>query len=211
MLFASAPQAWGALVEIRAVVLASPSASDVAATLPPSQGYFPEGQPFYCEVWAQTSHGSGLSSVSFDLSFDPGVITATGLTHAALFSALTNGSIDNGSGVVQDVSGSHMGPCSDAVGVAPNWARVAIVEMIPIGYAATTLETSATGTPAFGTAICGVGDVDPSQIVYGGVALEIGEPTIPTVSEWGAAILALGTAVAGTLILRTRGSRFLQN
>jgi hypothetical protein len=202
VLWAAAPPAWGAVVEVRPVILESQSPADTAAALPTTQSYVNEGQPFYCEVWAQTSHASGLSSVSFDLSFDPGIVMATGLTHSVLFSGLTNGAIDNGNGVVQDVSGSHVGPCTDAIGVAPNWARVAIIELNSVGYMATSLQTGPTGMPAFGSAICGVGDIDPAQIQYGGVAVEFGDAEIPTVSEWGLAVLALGVLIAATVILR---------
>lgn len=198
------PLAHGAPAEIRLIVVASPSPSDVTATLPPTLSYVHESTPFYCEVWAQTTNASGLSSVSLDLLFDPVLVSGVSIIHSTLFGGLTNGSIDNTSGVIDDLSGSHVGPCTDAVAVAPNWARVAIIDMSAIGYGTTSLQAAATGSPAFGTAICGVGDISPAQIQYSAAALGIGEPLVPTVSQWGLVILALCLLLAGTVVLRGR-------
>lgn len=157
------------------------------------------GESFVVEVWATSLDSQGLSSVSTTLRFDPTVAVVTAVVHTMLFSELTRGDVDNAVGLVTGLSGSHLSSCDDQVGVAPTWARVALVEMLAVGPGLLVVESAETGLPALGTAICGVGDLPPSQVAYGSATLTVNAPPIPTVSQWGLMALALMLLAAGTV------------
>ena len=69
------------------------------------------------------------------------------------------------------------------------------------GEGALLLESAPTGSPAFGIAICAVGDIDPAEVSFGTINLHITEGDIPTVSEWGLLVMGLLVLVAGTLVM----------
>ena len=186
--------------EVRPIAVSTPSGSDAATSLPASQSYFGAGATFYVEIWAQTTHPNGLSSISLDLTYNANLATAEAITHSSLFSELTSGAIDNEAGVLNDLSGSHLGPCTDAVGAAPNWARLAVVQLTAIASEGLVLESRPTGSPVYGTAICGIGDIDPAQIEFGQSAVGLGD--VPALSEWGMIVLGLLILVAGSILLR---------
>lgn len=200
----SGPRAIAAVVDFQLSTLSAPSALNTAGSVPASQTAFALGASIYLEVWAQTTHPNGLSSASLDISFDSPRVSAATVTHSPMFSTLTHSSIDNGAGWIDDLSGSHLGPCTDVVGVAPNWVRVAVVEFIPNENGPVTFQSISTGSPIYGSAICAVGDVDPAQIAYGSAAVQIGDAPIPAISFWGACVLALGMTIAATLVVRAR-------
>lgn len=198
---------FGAVVDINLVALSTPSGSDTAASLPPTQSTVAPGASFFVEIWAQTTHSNGLTSVSLDLVYDGSLVDGIGITHTALFPELHSGTIDNPSGLVDDLSGSHLGPCTDEVGVSPNWARVAVIEMSPLGEGALLLESAPTGSPALGAAVCAFGDIDPVGVSFGTISLYITDDEIPAVSEWGLLVMGLLVLVAGTLVMpRVRGN-----
>ncbi|MCH8852622.1 MAG: hypothetical protein IID41_08185 [Planctomycetes bacterium] len=125
----AATRAAGAVATIELVTLAAASPDDQVSILPTSQSVFAPGTTFFVEVWAQTTDSNGLSSVSIDSTYNTNFVSAVGITHTSLFSELQHGIIDDASGIVDDLSGSHLAACSDQVAVAPNWGRVAIIEM----------------------------------------------------------------------------------
>lgn len=196
--------AFGALVDFRLATLPAPSVMDTAANVPASQTSFAPGSTIYAEVWVQTSHANGLSSASLDISFDQSLATAAAVAHPVVFSTLTHGSINNTSGLIDDLSGSHLGPCSDAVALAPNWARVAVIEMTAGAVGLLQLQALPSNSPVYGTAVCAVGDVAPAQIVYGTASVQIGDAPIPAMSTWSACVLALSLMIAATQFLRGR-------
>jgi hypothetical protein len=204
VLMHGAGETLGAIVDINLVVLSAPSGSDTVASLPASQSTVGPGSAFFVEVWAQTTHPNGFTSVSLDIAFDSVLATGVSITHTALFSELQNGTIDDPGGLVDDLSGSHLGPCTDEVGVSPNWARVAVVEMSALGQGTLLLVSAPTGTPAFGTAICAVGDIDPGEVSFGEVTLHIIGGEIPAVSTWGLVAMTLLLLVTGTLVVARR-------
>jgi hypothetical protein len=165
--------------EFRLTALPAPSASDVSTTVPASQTEFEVGASIFLEVWVQTTEDAGLSSASVDLSYDSTLATGLAISPTAIYAELLSGTIDNGSGVVDDLSGSHLGPCTDAVGVSPNWARLAVVEFSADADGQLVIDSAATGSPVYGTAICGVGDIDPGTIIFDSVAVTIGDPGVP--------------------------------
>jgi hypothetical protein len=205
-LLVMAAAANGAVVDFRLTALTAPSESDTTATVPASQPTFALGSSIFLEVWVQTAISNGVSSASSDLSFNSSLTTAAGVTYSSIFSTLTHSSINNPSGVVDDLSGSHLGPCTDAIGVAPNWARVAVVEFTADANGPLTIQAVATGSPVYGTAICGLGDVDPANISFDSVTVTLGDAAIPAASTWGLAAMSLLILVAGTIALRRVGA-----
>ncbi|MCI0493044.1 MAG: hypothetical protein L0Z07_08920 [Planctomycetes bacterium] len=161
--------------EIRLVALPSASLSDSVTTLPTSSIRFLEDAPFIVEVWAQTPDNRGLSSVSADFTFTSTLANITNIAHTPLFNVLTAGTVNNTNGTIDNLSGSHLGPCTDAVGASPNWARVAILGVTPTGIGTLSLQSGSTNSPIYGTAICGLGNIADGQIVFGAVAASLVE------------------------------------
>ncbi len=203
---ALASAAKGAVVDFQLTALSTPSGSDTATSVPTSQPTFALGSSIFLEVWVQTTNSNGLSSASLDLLFNSSLATAVNITHSSVFSALTNSSINNPSGVIDDLSGSHLGPCTDAVAVTPNWARVAVVEFCADTDGPSTIQTAAAGSPVYGTAICGVGDVDPVNIAFDSLTVTVGDAAIPAASTWGLVAMSLLILVVGTIALRRVGA-----
>lgn len=203
---AVASAAKGAVVDFQLTALTAPSGSDVASTVPPSQNSFALTSSIFLEVWAQTSNSNGVSSASVDLLFNSSLTTAVSVTHSSTFSALTHSAIDNPSGVVDDLSGSHLGPCTDAIAVAPNWSRVAVVEFTADAEGPLSIQAVATGSQVYGTALCGLGDVDPANIGFDSVTATVGDAAIPATSTWGLVTMSLLILVAGTIAFRRIGA-----
>ncbi|MFQ5463811.1 MAG: hypothetical protein ACE5E5_14435, partial [Phycisphaerae bacterium] len=166
---------------LRVVALNSPSAVDQAATLPVVQAEYTPGDTFFLELWAQTTQTTGFSSVTADITFNPAVAIAQNITHTALFnvSALNTGTIDNVAGVIGNLGGSHPAaspPCSDQVGLAPNWVRVAVVQMQATANGASTMQSADPASLLFGTAICNTfGNLGAAAIDFGQVAVTVAE------------------------------------
>jgi hypothetical protein len=149
--------------------------SDTVTTLPTSSTHFLNDASFVVEVWAQTTDARGLSSVSADVAFTATRASVTGITHSATFNVLTAGATNNADETIDNLSGSHLGPCSDAVAASPNWVRVAILNVTASASGALLVQTGPTGSPIYGTAICGVGNLGDAQIVFGSVSVDLVE------------------------------------
>lgn len=161
--------------DIELVALTAPSASDATVTLPTSESHFLNSAAFFVEVWAQATDVNGLSSVSADLSFGPTLANVTAITHTSTFNVLTQGAIDNVVGTIDDLSGSHLGPCTDGIGVATNWARVATLDVTALASGVLTFQSAATGSAIYNTSICGAGDIADAQIAFGSVTVNMVE------------------------------------
>lgn len=200
----AATRASGAVATIELVTLAAAGPDDSVAILPTSEGALEPGSTFFVEVWAQTTNSNGLSSVSIDITYSTSLASAVSITHTSLFFELQHGVIDDANGLVDDLSGSHLGACSDQVAVAPNWGRVAIIEMTADAEGFLTIRSSETSSIVYGTAICSVGDVDPANITYGAANVTIGDPSIPAVCAWGLIVMSLLVLTVGTLAFTRR-------
>lgn len=200
------PGAAQTVAVIELVPLSAASLSDTTTTLPAPLNEVDPGVTFVVEVWARTDDSRGLSSVSATLQFDPAIASVNSVTHTQLFSELTSGVVDNTAGLVTGLSGSHLSSCVDQVGFTPTWARVAILNMQADGTGSLLIESGDTGSPALGTAVCGLGDLLPAQIAYGTATLTITGPPIPTVSQWGLVILALLLTSVATVLISRRAS-----
>ncbi|MFQ5494392.1 MAG: FG-GAP-like repeat-containing protein, partial [Phycisphaerae bacterium] len=161
-------------VSIELIGVPTPGSGDLAAGLPASSAEFVQGTPFFVEMWAQTDAPAGLSQVSADVTFDPAVVSGVGITHTTAFSLFPGGVVDNPGGLLNDVSGLHpivSPPCSDAIGFAPQWARVAIVEMSADALGPFTMQAGVTGSPVFAVSTCG-GALMPI-VTYGSLSATI--------------------------------------
>ena len=113
-------------VAFELVVLNAPSASGTTTLLPASIGSIAQGQTYYVEVWASDvgDISTGITSAYVDLHFPAAAAGVTNVSHGSLFTLFPAGSI--GLGVIDELGGSQLSP---GVGVAPQWARVAVIRM----------------------------------------------------------------------------------
>ncbi len=206
LLGASPRQAAAQTVAIELVPVPNAGPNDTTTTLPTPLSLVGPGGSFVVEVWARTDNTQGLSSVSTTVQFDPSLAAVSGITHTALFPELPSGTIDNAAGQVVGLSGSHLSSCVDQVGLTPTWARVALLDMQATGTGSLVIQSADTGQPALGTAICGIGDLLPSQVAYGTAALTVAAP-IPTVSQWGLVVLVLLVLIIGSVTILQQSSR----
>jgi len=173
-----------AQVTIELVPLGTPGPDDQVAIMPMPDATLTVGDTVFVEIWAQTTDANGLSQVTTDLDFDPSLLSGVQVTHTALFNifpcgaiADSCGGIDNVSGVIDNISGSHLSAaCVDQVGVAPNWARVAIIEMAATAAGSTLLQSGDAKDPAYVVSNCG--SLDPPVLQFGSATVAIAE-TVP--------------------------------
>ena len=94
-------------IDVELVVASGPTAEDVASTLPASQSSVIRGQTFYVEVWAKNIDGSGDGIVGgyLDFSFDSSLVSGGSINHGGFFTNLTIGTVDNPSGLIDDLGG----------------------------------------------------------------------------------------------------------
>ena len=119
-------------------------------------------------MWAQTSELTGFQAVSADVSFEQTVVNAQDLTF--VFGVHTNGTIDNGAGLLDDVSGSlnvTIPPCADQAGLQPDWVRIVIAEMHADAVGTSVFAAGDTGDPTWQTSICDRWPLSQDEIEYG--------------------------------------------
>ncbi len=162
------------IVQIELVATDAPSIDEELPAPPVSEVAFGVRDVFFVEMWAQTTDVSGLSSITTDIHFDPALLQVMGVVHAPTFGDLTHAIIDNGSGLVEDLSGFHPPvdpPCADAPGAEPKWVRVAAVAFQAVGGGAAIVQSAPSDSMTFNVVLCGAGSaVDPGSIAYGGVS-----------------------------------------
>ncbi|MEK6677659.1 MAG: hypothetical protein AABZ47_18650, partial [Planctomycetota bacterium] len=165
------------IVTVRPVAAISPTATDIVSTLPTGLTRVAPGDRFFIEIWATTSRPNGFASVYVDAAFDPTGVQVLDVIHTDLFDLFPRGVVDADAGLVNDLGGSHLGiQCGDHVGVAPEWARVAVLEMRALIVGDVRLQSATSGSAILGIAICGdpSGNVDDSFIDFGAVDLVSG-------------------------------------
>ncbi|MHC4733618.1 MAG: LamG domain-containing protein [Planctomycetota bacterium] len=132
-------------------VLDSPSSSDTAAILPTSVKRLSAGQTYYLELWVSDSGyvNTGLTSAYVDMSFPANAATVTDVSNGGIFMMFTD-EVSVLSGKIDELGGSSL-PGGD--GIEPEWARVAIVEILAdatLPFVTFTLSPSSTGVAALG-------------------------------------------------------------
>lgn len=173
----------GRAAAIRLVALDEPSASDFAADLPMSVGSFDPGDTIYLEMWAARTgltEGSehGFGAVYADITYDPALLIAEETIPSELFELFAVRQAEG------RVGGSRVGGCAPlgdgGVGVASAWVRVATVRLYVVDAGETALTVKSSAAP-FGVSISGrFGDLDPSQIDFGGADVVLGPSSGPT-------------------------------
>jgi hypothetical protein len=113
-------------VAFELVVLNAPSASATTIVLPISIGSITQGQTYYVEVWVSDvgNISTGITSAYVDLHFPAAAASVTNISHGSIFTLFPSGSV--AVGVIDELGGSQLSP---GVGVAPQWARVAVIRM----------------------------------------------------------------------------------
>ncbi|MBU0718132.1 MAG: hypothetical protein KJ749_07790, partial [Planctomycetes bacterium] len=116
-------------VTLRLTASSTPASNDEVVTLPVSQTQFDQGETFYVELWASTIEDNGFASVYVDVAMNGAAVLIDGIASTDLFDLFASGTASNDR--IDELGGSHLGPanCEDPVGVEPNWARIAVVEM----------------------------------------------------------------------------------
>ncbi len=155
-------------VSLRVIAVQPSGPDDEIDVLPMSRTRVLDGSSFFLELWASTAEPAGLASVYADLDFGQGPLKAVAVTTTEIFELFPNGFVNDRG--VDDMGGSHLGPvnCADPVGVGPQWARVAVVEMQVDGVGAVAVTVADSDSPVFGIAICGeLGNVSLEDIDFG--------------------------------------------
>jgi len=114
-------------IDVELVALLSQSSSDELATLPTSISQLNPGDTFYVESWIKTVDGSTVEILGgyIDFSYDASIVSGTTIDHGGIYTNLTDGDIDNGTGLIDDLGGAA-GFGSSGMGV-DQWARLGIV------------------------------------------------------------------------------------
>ncbi len=153
---------------------------DTAGSVSSSLTEFGAGETFYLELWARTTHPTGLAIVSADLVFDPALISVDtdapppfvqGIFHTGLFDELMHSSGDQ-PGRIAALSGAYLpddGCGTDPAGVAPHWARVAVVQFTALVAGAPSILVQPTNSPVYVVGHCGTGAIATATITYEGL------------------------------------------
>ncbi|MHC4113025.1 MAG: hypothetical protein ACYSUY_18270, partial [Planctomycetota bacterium] len=131
-------------------VLDSPSSSDTNTVLPTSVKRLSAGQTYYLELWVSDSGyiNTGLTSAYIDLSFPSDAVTVIDVSYSIAFKLFNEESVL--SGKIDELGGSSL---SGGDGIEPEWARVAVVEILAdatLPFVTFTLSPSSLGVAAFG-------------------------------------------------------------
>ncbi|MCH8806933.1 MAG: hypothetical protein IH986_12700 [Planctomycetes bacterium] len=140
-------------LDFRLVAVSTPTGSSTTTTLPGSISDVCVGETFFVEFWVSDvgSTNTGVSSAYVDLSWPSTLATAVSIDHGTLYNALSSGTIAAGS--IDELGGSLLS--ATGVGIEPEWARVAVVELTAdaAGAAAFSLSSSTTGAAALGRGV----------------------------------------------------------
>ncbi len=95
-------------IDVELVPVLSVLGSDVSSTLPSGISQIDPGGSFYVEVWIQNVDGStnGITGGYIDFSFDESLITGTALSNGGTYTIFADGSVDNTSGLVDNLGGN---------------------------------------------------------------------------------------------------------
>ena len=125
------------LIDIDLVIVAAPTADidgtpDTIAVLPTSLDQVGVGSTFYAEVWMQDvgSPTEGISGGYLDIAYDTAYADAVALDHGGVYMTLPFGSIDDGSGLIDEFGGSYLGAERPGIG---EWVLLGRVEFACTG------------------------------------------------------------------------------
>jgi len=192
-------------VTVALVPMAAASASDSAAALPAAQTTFPVGSNMVVEVWAQTQSPAGLSQVSIDLNYSPTAFTVLSVTHTATFSLFAGDTVNNAVGLVDDLSGSvppAAPACGGQVGAAPQWARVAVIDLQANTLGTENLVAGPSNSAVLVNANCGLLSPPAVSFQNATVTIEAAGPLVPAVLTWGLLVMTILSLVIGSVRIR---------
>jgi len=153
-------------------VIARPEPSDCAATTVPEHwATYQERETFYLEVWAQITQppadSNGLSCMFGDITFDSNIVSAESVEYCANFSAFSSGTVMDG--LVDELGGCTL---TAGLGIAPEWALVARIQMTALAEGQTDISLSFADT---GVSVIGYGLVPSNQISLGSCQVTVGD------------------------------------
>lgn len=166
-----APLAVGvADVAYSVVALPTPSAVNTTSALPASTTNFDVGTTCYLEVWTTDSGvlNTGVTSAYVDLSWPVPLGVAGAIDHSVPFSLFASGNVTPG--FIDELGGSDA--TLSGQGLAPDWARVAIVPLQIAAPGDLPVLVVPASTP---TACFGRGTIAPADIDLLGVTLNAGD------------------------------------
>ncbi len=151
----------GPSVDVELVVVSAISGSDEAGTLPAGVSEVQTGDTFYVEVWAKNIDGSanGITGGYLDIGFDASMLTGMALNHGGLYTVFPDGSIDNATGLIDDLGGNASPGVIDKGD--DEWVRLGYVEFTG-DMSGTATFTSAAGVDQIARA--GEGGVDWTNV-----------------------------------------------
>ncbi|UCE58729.1 MAG: hypothetical protein JSU63_14950 [Phycisphaerales bacterium] len=168
-------------VEIELVVRGVAGPDDTSTTRPESEYSVITDDSFVVEVWATVSGSAaqGLTSVYVDLTFDPDLVEDLEdadidhrdfSAHIASTPYVELNDINNVTGEITNLGGTHHQ--YGCVGVAPDWARVAVVTFTS-GDARAPVEFTSVHRDLPGIGVCQWGPLDAELVVYGSISVPI--------------------------------------
>ncbi|GAG13282.1 unnamed protein product, partial [marine sediment metagenome] len=148
-------------VAFRLVAGDVPSAFEMTTSLPGSIAGVPVGSTYYLELWTSDIGflNTGVTSAYVDLSWDAAISSAMSIDHGTIYVFFTSGAI--AAGFIDELGGSTF----SAVGIEPEWARVAVVEL--------TADTEGIVTYALGESSTGVSALGRGVIPWDLVSLDV--------------------------------------
>lgn len=156
-------------VEVEIIALSVPSPND-STVLPASLTQVSLADTFVAEVWVRdiTEDGVGIVGGYVDVSYPTALLDAANLTHDSRYTFATSGTIDDSAGRVDDAGGGHA--TSPLPGRTPEHARLLHFDLTADAQGAATL---ALAPGLFAIGVGGVGNIDPSDVDFGSLTLNI--------------------------------------
>lgn len=151
-------------IDFKLVAVAAPSATDLTTTLPASLNSVQVGQTYYVEVWVSDvgDINTGLTSAYIDVSYPNASASVTQISHTSLFNVFPSGQ-DVG-GLIDELGGSNL---PGGIGIAPQWARVAVIQVHADAASSSTTYGSApssTGVAALARGVIAWTDIALGQV-----------------------------------------------
>ena len=115
-------------IDVELVSVLTASGSDTLATLPAGATEIWVDQTFYVEVWITNIDGSanGITGGYINFSFDPSLVSGLTVSNGGIYTLFSEGSIDNISGLVDDLGGNALPGVVDLGD--DEWVRLGYIE-----------------------------------------------------------------------------------
>ena len=122
------------LVDVELVAVTTPTTTDLVTTLPTSLTTVGAGSGYVVEVWVQSLRGEGIIGGFVDLLYTTTQADVVGAPqHGGVFTDLALGTVNEAAGLVDDLGGAIPPATTALPGIAPQWARLAFVNLTATG------------------------------------------------------------------------------